>query len=70
MASDVANLTKLTEGKFNVETGDRVTEFENIKHISTPLQLMLLPERRPNAARAAERSRQRVASAGTETPRT
>ena len=42
MASDVANLTKLTEGKFNVETGDRITEFENIKHISTPLQLMLI----------------------------
>ena len=42
MASDVANLTKLTEGKFNIETGDRITEFENIKHISTPLQLMLI----------------------------
>lgn len=42
VSSDMVSLTKLTDGKFSIETGDRVTEFEHIKHISTSLQLMLI----------------------------
>ena len=40
--SGMTSLTVLTEGKFSVETGEKVTEFEAVKHVSSDRQLMMI----------------------------